>query len=107
MMDGRTSCRITSERVPVMESVLQYADEFYLTAAAQKNRNYLAEYVHFADVPFAMEEVLFDPQTSGGLLLAVHPDDVQDMAAEMNRAGLPAAVIGEITEKTDYEINVR
>ena len=107
MMDGRTSCRITSERVPVMESVLQYADEFYLTAAAQKNRNYLAEYFHFADVPFAMEEVLFDPQTSGGLLLAVHPDDVQDMAAEMNRAGLPAAVIGEITEKTDYEINVR
>ena len=107
MMDGRTSCRITSERVPVMESVLQYADEFYLTAAAQKNRNYLAEYVHFADVPFAMEEVLFDPQTSGGLLLAVHPDDVQDMAAEMNRAGLPAAVIGEIPEKTDYEINVR
>ena len=55
-----------------MKNALQYAYEFYLTAAAQKNRNYLAEHVHFADVPFAMEEVLFDPQTSGGLLLAVH-----------------------------------
>ena len=107
MMDGRNSCSIFVDQVPVMKNALQYAYEFYLTAAAQKNRNYLAEHVHFADVPFAMEEVLFDPQTSGGLLLAVHPDDVQDMAAEMNRAGLPAAVIGEITEKTDYEINVR
>ena len=107
MMDGRNSCSIFVDQVPVMKNALQYAYEFYLTAAAQKNRNYLAEHVHFAGVPFAMEEVLFDPQTSGGLLLAVHPDDVQDMAAEMNRAGLPAAVIGEITEKTDYEINVR
>ena len=107
MMDGRNSCSIFEDQVPVMKNALQYAYEFYLTAAAQKNRNYLAEHVHFADVPFAMEEVLFDPQTSGGLLLAVHPDDAQDMAAEMNRAGLPAAVIGEITEKTDYEINVR
>ena len=107
MMDGRNSCSIFVDQVPVMKNALQYAYEFYLTAAAQKNRNYLVEHVHFADVPFAMEEVLFDPQTSGGLLLAVHPDDAQDMAAEMNRAGLPAAVIGEITEKTDYEINVR
>ena len=107
MMDGRNSCSIFEDQVPVMKNALQYAYEFYLTAAAQKNRNYLAEHVHFADVPFAMEEVLFDPQTSGGLLLAVHPDDAQDMAAEMNRAGLPAAVIGEITEKTEYEINVR
>lgn len=107
MMDGRNSCSIFVDQVPVMKNALQYAYEFYLTAAAQKNRNYLVEHVHFADVPFAMEEVLFDPQTSGGLLLAVHPDDVQDMAAEMNRAGLPAAVIGEITEKTEYEINVR
>ena len=107
MMDGRNSCSIFVDQVPVMKNALQYAYEFYLTAAAQKNRNYLVEHVHFADVPFAMEEVLFDPQTSGGLLLAVHPDDAQDMAAEMNRAGLPAAVIGEITEKTEYEINVR
>ena len=53
-----------------------------------------------------MEEVLFDPQTSGGLLMAVHPDDAQDMAAEMNRAGIPAEIIGEITEKKKYEINV-
>ena len=107
MMDGRNSCSVFVDQVPVMKNALQYADEFYLTAAAQKNRNYLAEHVHFAQIPFAMEEVLFDPQTSGGLLMAVHPDDAQDMAAEMNRAGLPAAIIGVITEKTEYEINVR
>lgn len=106
MMDGRNSCSIFAGQVPVMKNALQYADEFYLTAAAQKNRNYLAEHVHFAQISFAMEEVLFDPQTSGGLLIAVNPDDAQDMVEEMNKAGLTAAIIGEITEKTEYEINV-
>ena len=106
MMDGRSSCSIFADNVPVMQNALEYADEFYLTAAAQKNRNYLAEHVHFVQISFAMEEVLFDPQTSGGLLMAVHPDDAQDMAAEMNRAGIPAEIIGEITEKKKYEINV-
>ena len=106
MMDGRNSCILYEAQIPVMKNALQYADEFYITAAAQKNRNYLAEHVRFAQIPFAMEEVLFDPQTSGGLLMAVHPDDALVMTAEMNRAGIPAEIIGEITEKKEYEINV-
>ena len=106
MMDGRNSCILYEAQIPVMKNALQYADEFYITAAAQKNRNSLAEHVRFAQIPFAMEEVLFDPQTSGGLLMAVHPDDAQVMTAEMNRAGIPAEIIGEITEKKEYEINV-
>ena len=54
-----------------------------------------------------MEEVLFDPQTSGGLLLAVDPADVENMLQEMQAAGLPAAIVGEITEKNDFEIYVK
>lgn len=106
MMDGRNSCEIFADCVPVMQNVLEYADEFYLTAAAQKNRNHVERYVHFTDISFAMEEVLFDPQTSGGLLMAVHPDDAQAMMGEMNKARIPAAIIGEITEKKEYEISV-
>lgn len=107
MMDGRYSCQIHASQVPIMQNVLEYADEFYLTAAAQKNRNHVEKHVRFEGISFAMEEVLFDPQTSGGLLIAVHPEDAAAMVKEMQRHGLPAAVVGEITEKFEYEIYVR
>lgn len=107
MMDGRLSCEIMSGKVPVMEPALEYADEFYLTAAAQKNRNHTGPFVEFKNISFAMEEVLFDPQTSGGLLIAVNPGDAADMVNEMQKAGLPAAIVGEIKEKTEVEILVK
>lgn len=107
MMDGRLSSRIYADYIPAIEGALEYADEFYLTAAAQKNRNYVGNSVRFGEgVTFAMEEVLFDPQTSGGLLLAVHPEDATALLEEMQKEGLPAAIVGEITEKTDVEITV-
>ena len=107
MMGGRLSCIIDAERVPVMESALQYADEFYITAAGQRNRNHVGTAVAFDGIPFGMEEVLFDPQTSGGLLLALDPAEAEAMAAEMRNAGLSAAVIGRVTEKGEHEITVR
>ena len=107
MLDGKHSCQVFAEQVPIMQNVLQYADEFYLTAAAQKNRNHVEAYVQFENISFAMEEVLFDPQTSGGLLLAVHPEDAERMLAEMQEKCLPAAIVGEITEKREFEIYVK
>ena len=107
MLDGKHSCQVFADQVPVMQNVLEYADEFYLTAAAQKNRNHVEQYVQFENIPFTMEEVLFDPQTSGGLLLAVHPADAEVMLLEMQEKGLPAAIVGKIIEKKEFEIYVK
>ena len=106
MMDGKHSCRVFADQVPLMKDVLHYAEEFYLTAAAQKNRNHVEKFVKFHDISFAMEEALFDPQTSGGLLLAVPADDAQKMVDEMRACGLPAAIVGEIVDKSEIEISV-
>lgn len=107
MMDGRCSCEIYAAQIPVMREALHYADEFYLTAAGQKNRNYLSGHVQFHGIPFAMEEVLFDPQTSGGLLIAVCPEQAEKLLAELRQEGLPAEMVGKITEKEEIEIQVR
>lgn len=107
MMDGKLSCRIDADRVPVIAAALDYADEFLLTAGGQRNRNYAGPYVSFENVSFAMEEVLFDPQTSGGLLMAVSPRQADDLLAELQNSGLPAGIVGEITQKEEMEIYVR
>ncbi len=106
MMDGRLSCVIDAGRVPVLEGAIECADEFLLTAAAQRNRNHVGQYVRFDGIPFAMEEVLFDPQTSGGLLVAVDPSQAQALLEDLKAQGLPASIVGEIREKTEPEILV-
>ncbi len=106
MMDGALSCHINGNQVPVFSEALDYADEFLLTAAGQRNRNHVQDYVKFENVPFAMEEVLYDPQTSGGLLVAVDAAQADALEQELQDAGLPAAIVGEITEKSDVEITV-
>lgn len=107
MLDGKLSAVIEQNNIPVMEQALECADEFLLTAAAQRNRNYVGDNVVFESVPFAMEEVLFDPQTSGGLLVAVKADEADTLLAELRKAGLPAAIIGKLTDKQTKEIYVR
>lgn len=106
MMDGRLSCVIHARQVPVFPEALDYADEFLLTAAGQRNRNHTGPFVAFENISFAMQEVLFDPQTSGGLLLAVPEGQAQPLAQRLQAIGLPAQIVGEITGKTEAEIRV-
>lgn len=106
MMDGAHSCRIEAGAVPVFSEALRHADEFLLTAAGQRNRNHAGPFVRFENVPFAMEEVLFDPQTSGGLLVALPKEQAAALVEDLRRGGAPAAVVGEVTDSEDIEIRV-
>ena len=107
MMGGKLSCAIDARSIPVLPGAEKAADEFLYTAAGQRNRNHTGPYVTFEDLPFAMEEVLFDPQTSGGLLLAAASEDASALEAELQAAGLPAKIVGEIVPKTEHEITVK
>ena len=53
-----------------------------------------------------MEEVLFDPQTSGGLLFAVKAPEADAFLHELKAAGLPAAKVGRFVERRDVPIYV-
>jgi selenide,water dikinase len=107
MMDGKLSCEIYADRVPYIKEAEDYANEFLLTAAAQRNRNFVSEYVHFENVSFAMEEILFDPQTSGGLLIAVSEDESEAVLDRLKALNLPARAVGRISDKADAEIFVK
>ena len=103
MMGGKLACRVDARRVPVLLGAWEAADAFLYTAAGQRNRNHTGPFVRFENVPFAMEEILFDPQTSGGLLLAVAPQDADALEAELKEVGLPAAIVGKILEKEEKQ----
>ena len=106
MMGDKLSCVIDAHGVPVLPGAWEAADACLYTAAGQRNRNHTGPFVRFENVPFPMEEILFDPQTSGGLLLAAAPQDAAALEQELRAAGLPAAIVGEILEKQTTEITV-
>ena len=99
MLDGKLNCCIDASEVPVIEEAHRHANEFLLTAAGQRNRNHTGPFVEFRNIPFSMEEILFDPQTSGGLLAAVKAEQAEALEAELQNAGLPAKIVGTLLEK--------
>ena len=53
-----------------------------------------------------MEEVLYDPQTSGGLLFAVPGEVAEELRGELRETGLPAEIVGKVMAREDIEIQV-
>lgn len=107
MMNGKMSCIIDSKKIPYIKEAWQHAEEFLITAAGQRNRNQFEKYIRFEDIEFPMQEILFDPQTSGGLMFAVDKEQADAMLEDLKKANIPAEMVGEIIEKTDVEIIVR
>jgi selenide,water dikinase len=97
--------RIDSASVPLLPGALEYAAEGIVTGGAARNRAYLAGKVDVSDgVSGALEQVLFDPQTSGGLLFAVSPNPGLNIEQQFEAAGLGAWRIGEVVEGAGVEV---
>lgn len=89
--------RIVASQVPVLPGALEYAAKGVVTGGASRNRKYLADKVRIAaGVPAAMEDILFDPQTSGGLLFALPPDRAPEVEARFQATGLPLWRVGSV-----------
>ena len=53
-----------------------------------------------------MNFILFDPQTSGGLLAGIRPEDAQSALEKLKKLGLPCAAVGRITKRREKKILV-
>ena len=91
--------RIEWNAVPVLPGVERYARKGQITGGAERNRGFYGRWVRFErELERWQDELLFDPQTSGGLLAAVAPDHSAAVLAAFEDAGEPVARIGEVVE---------
>jgi selenide, water dikinase len=88
--------------IPLLDGALGFAEQGLLPAAAYTNRAYVGDAVHFdSNLPLAACDLLFDPQTSGGLLICCPPSraaDFVDWARE--QLPTPVGVVGRVVEPT-------
>jgi selenide,water dikinase len=87
---------IQAGQLPALDGALEAARAGVSTAGTRNNREYAS--VEVADVPAELAELAYDPQTAGGLLVALPRDQGVALEAEFARAGLFLARIGEVAE---------
>jgi selenide,water dikinase len=86
------------EKVPVIDAAWTYVRDGIAPGGTHANWRYLGEWVDYAsDVEKESQLVLCDAQTSGGLLIAVAPDEADKLVGELRTRGTPcAAIVGTL-----------
>jgi selenide,water dikinase len=97
-MGSGVTLHLHASALPLLPGALRLALEGYITGGCKRNRDYLADKVRAASsVPQDFNDVAFDPQTSGGLLIVVPEQESQALVRDLLAEGvLAAAVIGAV-----------
>ena len=100
------SVRVFSDQVPVIAQALEFASMGLIPAGAHKNREFRESMIDFAEtVERSLQDVLVDPQTSGGLLISVSTNQAAELITALKDTGVgDAAEIGEVLNDPEEKI---
>ena len=91
--------------IPYHPEAYEMAEMGFIPAGAYRNRDFAGPGVKvIGDVPLALEDICYDPQTSGGLLMALPEGDAEKCLAELREQIPQATVVGYVTETMDAAI---
>ncbi len=97
-----------SRSVPLLPEAAEAASMGLVPAGAYANREYLKAVVFDSVVPENIRDLLYDPQTSGGLLISMPENQVEELLQAMRSAGIVAAsLIGRVSNKGRGQIHVK
>jgi selenide, water dikinase len=101
------SMRIDHARIAYLPGAIEAARGGFLSGGLANNREFLEGCVTFSDsVPEEFRALLYDPQTSGGLLAAIAPEAATAAMAALERRNISARVIGEVIAKRSPLIDI-
>jgi selenide,water dikinase len=96
---SRKTIRLTTAAIPLLPQAVEYASMGLIPAGAYNNRKFCENSIRIDDaVSQTTSDLLFDPQTSGGLLIALPERQARECLHVMQNEGIAAALIGEVHE---------
>lgn len=104
---SKVTIEIDSSSVPLLEGAMDLAKQGLLTSGDKTNRDYVGDDIQIApNVSKEMQHLLFDPQTAGGMLIAVPSDRSDELLAALQANYPKAAAIGKVREFTGYSVSI-
>ena len=101
------SIQIDHSKLPLLPGALAYSREGFCAGGLVSNDQFFGQYVRMADsVTPELRNVLFDPQTSGGLLIFCHQEDTQALINKLQVGEIMAAEIGFTANPTERLLTV-
>ena len=100
--------RLKAQNIPIIRHTEEFASMGLLPAGAYKNREFRECMVNFdPSVDGVFQDILFDPQTSGGLLIFVEKEQAADLQEKLTKEGIEeSAIIGEVVDEPKGIIHV-
>lgn len=104
---SNVSIEINSDEVPIIEGAIEMASMGIIPAGMYRNKEYIGKDVEIKNIKTEIEDILYDPQTSGGLLVSVSSDLAEELIKDMKKNGsIEAKIIGTVKEKQEKYIIV-
>ncbi|HVP06588.1 MAG TPA: AIR synthase-related protein, partial [Candidatus Acidoferrum sp.] len=104
---SQVSIRIFSKTLPLLPQALELAAKKMIPGGANDNREFLVGHVKVtASIDPNLEVVLYDPQTSGGLFIAMSPQRADEFQQELKRHHLPDQPVGQVERPGEVELIV-
>jgi selenide,water dikinase len=99
---------IEESDLPILPGAIDLCRAGMIPGGGNRNRDYYAPRVHIADeIGEEMAYLVFDPQTSGGLLISLGEDDATKLLADLQQLGnRDAAIIGRVHPAADFLIEI-
>jgi selenide,water dikinase len=96
--------RFHLDRLPFLPGAVDYAGQWLFPAGTCNNERSFGEHVTFHDVDDEMQQLLYTPETSGGLLVALPPAQAARLEDLCRQAGQPVWRIGQVVEGHGIEV---
>jgi selenide,water dikinase len=108
MLESKATAEIEFDALPLFPDVLEYAKAGIYSGANERNASFSAKHTEFAEgITESEQAVLYDAQTSGGLLMAVPPPQTEALLKALHAGGgCHAAIIGRVTALSSRAVNV-
>jgi selenide,water dikinase len=104
---SQITIEIDSSRVPLLPGAIDLAAGGMLTSGDKTNREYVADDIEIAnDVGKEVRNLLYDPQTAGGLLISIPAERSAALLATLRESYPQAAIIGRVVEHRAHSIIV-
>jgi selenide, water dikinase len=104
---SEVSVRLQAANVPQLPGAIECIQAGYIPGGLKANREFAECVVEYGPgIPESAKALLYDPQTAGGLLIALPAEDSAALLSEMKKSGIPAVQIGEVIPQTKPIIQV-